>query len=123
MRRATLSALILLGAVVIIKLSASVIPPPDLTVPCDGFQMDAHCVPGTIVRFSNGWPVTEMLKPSIDAAPVDIPYLAPVRDYPTPVSDVSAVTPEPSYLIPILAVLALISLWKWVMKPEIGGGK
>lgn len=106
-----LLTMLVVYAILTLKLYASIIPvpnyAPDLTVPCDGLQYDAHCLPGTIVYFI--WeppygfvPQTMQLPfPRVENPPVvvesPLPPLIeiPIPEIPREVPMVAA-TPEPS---------------------------
>lgn len=105
---------LLLCALVASACRASVIAPPTLTFPCDGYTLSAACEPGTIVWFL--WeppfglvPITEMVKYGVYAelppdvvVPVPPAYVPPVVVTYTPPRDeppTVAATPEPGTLL------------------------
>lgn len=79
---------------------------PDLTVPCDGFSYDEHCITGTIVYFVDGIPRTQQLfgeRAEPQAWAEQAPYAPPIVD--------RVVTPEPAYLGLMLAILGAMA-WR-----------
>lgn len=47
----------------------SIIPPPDLTTVCDGYQFSPSCVTGTVVYFVDGFPRILLLNPTSSSQP------------------------------------------------------
>lgn len=88
-----------------------IISSPDLTVACDGYLNDAHCITGTIVYFVNGYPQIHLLESSWyvpePIIPVE-PTLPTIDIPPTLPTPVVSTAPEPRFFWPIVISLALV---------------
>lgn len=111
-------------------LLASFIAPPTLLAPClTGFELSADCVPGTIVRISDGIARTEMLRPTplvAEPAPLPPAILPPVW-IETPVESevpVTSAAPEPRYQDGLVAIVGLGIFWGLIRgETRMRGGK